>query len=249
VARNSGAQLAFRVFDSSEGFKVNTPPFEGAARSADGRLWFNNQQSLLMIDPMRIHVNTLPPPVHIQALRADFRDYTLAENVKRPPLMRDIEIDHVVLSIVSPQNNRSRYRLSGFDWQWHDVGTRRQAVYMNLNPGTYSFQVIAANNDGIWNETGASMDFTILPAWYQMLWFRLACVAAFGVLLWMLYQFRLRQLEREYSARMEERVGERTRIARELHDTLLQSQHGLLFQFQAARNMLRHSPRDGRKDP
>ncbi len=197
-----------------------------------------------MIDPMRIHVNTLPPPVHIQAIRADFRDHALAEKVELPPLTRDIEIDHDVLSLTSPEKNRSRYRLSGFDQEWHDVGARRQAVYMNLNPGTYSFQVIAANNDGIWNETGASLSLVILPAWYQTIWFRVTCVVAFGLLLWMLYQLRLRQLEREYSARMEERVGERTRIARELHDTLLQSLHGLMFQFQAARNMLPRSPQD-----
>ncbi|MEI9980419.1 MAG: two-component regulator propeller domain-containing protein [Edaphobacter sp.] len=239
---NNATQLALRVFDASDGFRASLPSFEGAARSADGRLWFNNYESLLMIDPMRIHVNDIPPPVHIQAMRADFHDYAVAENITLPPLTHSIEIAYVALSFVSPDKNRSRYRLSGFDPQWHDAGTLSPAVYTNLRPGSYSFQVIASNNDGIWNETGASLNFTILPAWYQTIWFRALCVAASAFLLWMFYRLRLQQMERQYSARMEERVGERTRIARELHDTLLQSLHGLMFQFQAARNMLPRSP-------
>jgi signal transduction histidine kinase len=118
---------------------------------------------------------------------------------------------------------------------------------MNLKPGTYTFHVIACNNDGIWNESGASLNFTILPAWYQTVWFRFACIAIFALVLWALYRLRLRQVDRQYSTRLEERVGERTRIARELHDTLLQSLHGLLFQFQAARNMLPRRPEDAQE--
>jgi signal transduction histidine kinase len=118
---------------------------------------------------------------------------------------------------------------------------------MNLKPGTYTFHVIACNSDGVWNESGASLNFTILPAWYQTLWFRFTCVVIFAFLLWILYRLRLRQVDRQYSARLEERVGERTRIARELHDTLLQSLHGLLFQFQAARNMLPRKPEDAQE--
>lgn len=244
---SSFAQLTPRIFDSSDGFKVNIPPFEGAARSADGRLWFNNQQSLLMIDPMRIQENALPPPVHIQAIRADRRDYTVAENVKLPPLTRDIEIGYAVLSFVFPEKNRSRYRLSEFEKQWHDAGAQSRAEYTNLKPGTYSFHVIACNNDGIWNETGATLRFTILPAWYQTFWFRCMYVVASAFLLWTLYRLRLRQMERQYSARMEERVRERTRIARELHDTLLQSFQGLLLVFQAASNLLPNRPDDAKK--
>jgi signal transduction histidine kinase len=137
--------------------------------------------------------------------------------------------------------------LEGTDTGWQNVGTRRQAYYNNLGPGSYRFRVIACNNDGVWNETGASLDFSILPAWYQTLWFRSICVVAFALLLWMLYRLRLRQMERLYIARMQERVGERTRIARELHDTLLQSFQGLLMVFQAASNLLPHRPDDAKK--
>ncbi len=233
-----------RIFDSSDGLRTHFPPFEGSARSADGRLWFNSWDSLQMVDPLHMHFNAIPPPVHIEAIRADRRDHVLADTVEFPPLTRDIEISYTALSFAAPQKVQFRYRLSRFDRDWHDVGARRQAVYTNLKPGTYTFQVLAANNDGVWNEAGSSLAFTILPAWYETIWFRSTCVGVFALLLWTLYQLRLRQLKRQYNMRMEERVGERTRIARDLHDTLLQRLHGLMFEFQAARNMFQKRPEE-----
>jgi signal transduction histidine kinase len=137
---------------------------------------------------------------------------------------------------------RFRYKLDGWDRDWQDAGTRRQAFYTNLAPRKYRFRVAACNNSGVWNEAGTFLDFSIAPAYYQTTWFRVLCVAAFLGLLWALYQLRLRQLARQFNMRLEERVSERTRIARDLHDTLLQSFHGLMFQFQAARNMLPRRP-------
>jgi signal transduction histidine kinase len=134
--------------------------------------------------------------------------------------------------------------LEGYDTQWQEPGIRRAAFYNDLHPGKYTFRVIASNNSGLWNTDGASLPFSISPAWYQTLWFRALCVAAFVALLWTLYQLRLRQLRQEFNIGVEARVNERTRIARELHDTLLQSLHGLMFQFQAARNMLPRKPED-----
>jgi signal transduction histidine kinase len=128
--------------------------------------------------------------------------------------------------------------LEGHDARWQDAGTRRQAFYNDLRPGRYHFCVIARNSDGIWNEAGASVNFSVLPAYYQTAWFRVACAVAFLFLLWILYQFRVRQLQRQFVIGLEARVNERTRIARELHDTLLQTFHGLMFQFQAVRNLL-----------
>jgi signal transduction histidine kinase len=129
-------------------------------------------------------------------------------------------------------------KLEGWDRDWKDAGNERKAFYSNLPPRKYRFRVMACNNSGVWNEAGASLDFSILPAYYQTTWFRALCVATFLALVWMLYQLRVRQLARQFNMRLEERVNERTRIARELHDTLLQNLHGLLFRFQAARNML-----------
>jgi signal transduction histidine kinase len=240
--KDASIRIHPRVFDSADGMRVRLPPFEGAARSGDGRLWFNNHDALLMVDPERIHLNTIPPPMRIEGIRADFRDHNLAATVELPPLTRDIEISYAALSLASPEKTSFRYRLSGFDQDWHDVGSRRQAVYMNLKPGTYKFQVIASNNDGVWNSEGDTLRFTIAPKFYQTAWFRAICLLFFLVLLWLAYQFRLHQLQRQFSAGLEERVGERTRIARELHDTLLQSLHGVMFQFQAARNMLPRRP-------
>lgn len=124
------------------------------------------------------------------------------------------------------------------DKDWQDAGTRREAFYTRLGPGGYHFRVVACNNDGVWNETGASLDFSIAPAYYQTTWFRALYVAAFVAMLWALYELRLRALQRQFNLGLAERLKERTRIARELHDTLLQNLHGLLFRFQAARNML-----------
>src|SRR5262249_10310210 len=131
-----------------------------------------------------------------------------------------------------------RYKLEGHDTDWQDAGTRRQAFYNDLPPRNYRFRVMACNNSGVWNDEGASLDFAIAPAFYQTTWFRLSCIAAFLVLLVALHQLRLRQVARPFNIRLEERVGERTRIARDFHDTLLQSFQGVLLKFHAVTYLL-----------
>ena len=155
-----------------------------------------------------------------------------------PPHVRDLVIDYTALSYVAPEKIHFRYRLEGQDPNWREVVNDREVQYSNLPPRSYRFRVIACNNDGIWNETGATLDFFIAPAYYQTMWFRLLCGAAFLSLLWIIYQYRLRQLRQQFTIGMEARVNERTRVARELHDTLLQSFQGAVFQFQAARKLL-----------
>jgi signal transduction histidine kinase len=126
-----------------------------------------------------------------------------------------------------------RYLLEGWDSDWQDAGNRRQAFYTNLPPRNYRFRLSARNNSGVWNEAGTFLDFDIAPAYYQTTSFRLLCVAAFLVILAAIYQLRLRHLSRQFNMRLEERVRERTRIARDLHDTLLQSFQGVLLKFHA----------------
>jgi signal transduction histidine kinase len=162
--------------------------------------------------------------------------------LRLPPLVRDLEIDYAALSFVAPEKNRFRVKLEGRDPDWQDVGNRRQAFYADLSPGTYRFRVTASNNSGVWNETGAFLDFSIAPAYYQSTWFRATFVIIVLALLWALYQFRLRQLAHDFNLRLDERVNERTRIARELHDTLLQSFQGLMLRFQSARDLLPAHP-------
>jgi signal transduction histidine kinase len=142
---------------------------------------------------------------------------------------------------------RFRFKLEGQNRKWHEVVNDRQVQYTNLGPGTYRFRVLACNNSGVWNEEGATLDFLILPAWYQTNWFYALCGAAFLALLWAAYQLRVRQLVAQFNMRLDERVAERTRIARDLHDTLLQSFQALLLRFQAGINMLAQRPADARR--
>jgi len=143
------------------------------------------------------------------------------------------------LSYFSPATNRYRYRLEGLDETWHEVGSdERVATYTTLPSGTYTFRAQGAVSRGVWNEPGASLRIDILPPFWATWWFLSGCGFLILASLWSAYRYRVHQMAQEFNMRLEERVGERSRIARELHDTLLQSFHGLLFRFQAARNML-----------
>ena len=229
------------VFDNSDGVRSNsasTGSSPAVAKTADGRIWFLPFDGVSVIDPRHIPVNKLPPPVHIEQITADRKTYDAASHRRLPALTRDLEIEYTALSLVAPEKNRFKYKLEGYDRDWQDVGNRRQAFYGNLSPRSYRFRVIASNNSGVWNQTGDTFDFSIAPAYYQTIWFRASSVAAFLVLLWGLYRYRLHQISQEFAARM----GERTRIARELHDTLLQSFQASLFQMQAARNLFSRRP-------
>src|SRR5262249_39726185 len=155
-----------------------------------------------------------------------------SSRVSLPPLVRDLEIDYAALSLVAPEKNRFRVKLEGWDSDWQDMGNRRQAFYGNLAPRSYRFPVIAANNSGVWKEAGASFDFAIAPAYYQTTWFRATVVVAGVGMLWAAYRTRLRRLAHEFEERLQERITERMRIARELHDTLLQSFQGLMLRLQ-----------------
>jgi len=153
-----------------------------------------------------------------------------------------LQIDYTSPTFLVPPRVKFRYRLDRYDRDWHDAGTRRQAFYTDLPPGKYSFRVIACNSDGFWNDNAAKLDFSVAPAYYQTNWFRILCAALFLALLWAGYQLRVRQLHHQFDMTLEARVGERTRIARELHDTLLQSFHGLLLRFQTVSQLLPDRP-------
>jgi signal transduction histidine kinase/ligand-binding sensor domain-containing protein len=197
-----------------------------AARAPDGRLWFVGGSSLQMIDPGRSYKNPTPPPVHVEALVADGKSYSPASPITLPPLTRDLHIDYTALSFVMPQRMGFRYILEGRDRGWQDPGLRRQAFYSDLRPGSYRFRVIASNNDGVWNETGATLDFKVAAAWYQTIWFRSLCSVAGLLLLWAIYRLRVRRIAGAMKARFDDRLAERTRIARDLHDTFLQTIQG-----------------------
>ncbi|MGC2719006.1 MAG: triple tyrosine motif-containing protein, partial [Candidatus Acidiferrales bacterium] len=229
------------VFDSSDG--VRSRALAGhygrkVTKSADGTIWFSAPDAVSFVHPGHLPFNTLAPPVEIERITADAKIYDAASGLRLPPRVRDVSIDYTALSLVVPEKVRFRFKLEGQDRDWREVVNIRQVQYSNLSPGQYTFQLTACNNSGVWNQTGTSLQFSVDPAYYQTIWFRICCVAAFLLLLWGLFQLRLRELAHRFNIRLEERVGERTRIARDLHDTLLQSFHGLLLRFQMVSNQL-----------
>jgi signal transduction histidine kinase/ligand-binding sensor domain-containing protein len=218
------------------------------AKSTDGKLWFLPLDGVSIVDPRHLPFSNLPPPIYVEEIAADRKTYwqnsagEASSHLRLPPLTRDLEIDYTALSLVAPEKIRFRVKLEGRDPDWKDVGNERKAFYNDLPPRNYRFRVAAANNSGVWNEAGAFLDFSVAPAYYQTIWFRLSVVAAFLALLWALYRLRLHQVAREFNARLEERVNERTRIARELHDTLLQSFQGVLMKFSAVKYVIPARP-------
>jgi signal transduction histidine kinase/ligand-binding sensor domain-containing protein len=235
---NPDAIVRNHVYDTFDGAQPNIPAFNSAACSPDGRVWFTSGVVVQMMDPVRLSQEALPAQTYIEGLVADRKKLEATPNLNVPPNPRDLQIDYTSPTFSIPQRVNFRYRLDNYDRDWHEAGTRRQAFYTDLPPGKYSFRVIASNSDGVWNERGPKLDFSVAPAYYQTNWFRALCACLFLALLWTAYQLRVRQLHHRFAMTLEARVGERARIARDLHDTLLQSFHGLLFRFQAARNML-----------
>ena len=223
---NPDTTVQLKTFDAFDGVQPGRAPFAGAARSPDGRLWFANGVVLQMIDPGHLSRNELPPPVHVEEVIADRKNYFPGKDLRLPPHTRDLEIDYTALSLVIPQKVRFRYRLEGRDAAWQEPGTRRQAFYSDLRPGRYQFRVIACNNDGVWNEEGATLNFSVAPAWYQTNWFRAFCLVSGGFIVCVIYRLRVRQISRAIGARFDERLAERTRMARDLHDTFLQTIQG-----------------------
>jgi signal transduction histidine kinase/ligand-binding sensor domain-containing protein len=242
------------VFDSFDGvrsFSVGGHFSPQVAKTSDGRIWFLPSDGVSIVDPHNLDFNKLPPPVHIEQITADHKTYEATPpangKLRLPPRVRDLEIDYTALSLAAPEKIRFRYKLEGLDGDWQDVGNRRQAFYTNLAPRNYRFRVMACNNSGVWNEAGTFLDFSVAPAYYQTLWFRLSCAFVFLALLAGLYRLRVRQLAGQFNLRLEERVNERTRIARDLHDTMLQSFQGLMLKFRVLAFLLPDRPGEAGK--
>src|SRR5271165_2244063 len=236
---NPEAVVQTHVYDVLDGARPQGgPSFNSAAYTSDGRVWFASGFVLQMVDPSRLSLKALPAETYIESVIVDRQEFKATPNLKVPPNPRDLQIDYTSPTFSIPQKVNFRYRLDNYDRDWHEAGTRRQAFYTDLPPGKYSFRVIASNSDGVWNDNAAQLDFYVAPAYYQTNWFRALCAVFFMALLWAAYQWRVRQLRHEFEMTLDARVGERTRIARELHDTLLQSAHGVLLRFQTVSQLL-----------
>ncbi len=239
---NPEAVLQTRLYDALDGARPGAYGIRPADVSPDGRVWFATGFVVQMVDPARVSQAALPASTYIESVIVDRKEFAAREGLNLAPHPRDLQIDYTSPTFTIPQKVKFRYRLDGYDHDWHDAGTRRQAFYTDLPPGKYSFRVIASNSDGVWNDTAAKLDFSVAPAYYQTNWFRALCACIFAALLWAGYQWRVRQLHHQFDMTLDARVGERTRIARDLHDTLLQSAHGVLLRFQTVSQLLPDRP-------
>ena len=224
---------------------------DGCYQGPDGEMFFGGSNGFNAFFPEQVRDNPYVPPVVITSFKIFNKPVPIGANSvlkKAIPYVDSLTLSYrdnvfsfefAALSYANSHKNRYRYKLEGFEPGWNEVGSKqRLATYTNLDPGKYVFRVQGSNSDGVWNEEGVSLPILITPPWWRTNWFRALCTAVFLAMLWAAYRFRVRQLQREFNMRIEERDEERTRIARELHDTLLQSVQGLMFSFQAARNLL-----------
>lgn len=230
AVKNPSRPVQQPLYDMDDG--LNGLPiwlgYPTVTRAGDGRLWFVTSDGVSTFDPRLISKHRLPPPVQVETITADDAPIVAGTQQQLPPLTSRLQIDYTGISFTVPSKVEFRYKLEGFDADWVDAGTRRQAFYTNLPPRSYRFHVIAGN-DGVWNETGAALSFAILPAFYQTAWFRLVVLATMAFAAWGAWRLRVRRVREQFDMVL----AERARMAREIHDTLLQSLVGVTLQFDA----------------
>jgi signal transduction histidine kinase/streptogramin lyase len=252
VARFSPQSKAFTSFSTAEGLPgPNLTGWGACFQSPSGRMFFGGYNGGTSFFPERVADSSHAPPVVL----TDFRLFGNPVQIGADsPLRRSISysseltlgsqqnifsIGFAGLGYASPATNRYRYKLEGLEHKWNEVGSdRRQATYTTLPPGTYTFRAQAATSRGPWSEPGVTLRIAILPPWWSTKTFQALYISALLIFIWSLYRYRIGQLRYRYQLRLEERVGERTRLARELHDTLLQSFHGLMLHFQVVTKLL-----------
>jgi len=230
----------FDYLDGHQGLPSTIRPLNSLSESPDGTLWYATMGGVGRVDPARIVRNHLPPTPQIMALKTDRHSHALRNGVRLPEHTDNLQVDFTAAALSIPERVRFRYRLDGQDSDWREAGARRQAFYTNLGPGDYRFEVMAGNEDGVWSREPATLAFSIAPSPTQTLWFKLACLlAALGVL-YVAYLARLAQLTGRLAERARERLLERQRIARTLHDTFLQSVQALILRFDLIKRALPH---------
>jgi signal transduction histidine kinase/ligand-binding sensor domain-containing protein len=219
-------QVKHVLYDTSDGLRGDPIGFgtPTVAESRNGMLWFVTSDGVASMDIHRAAKNRLPPAVRIESVLADTRGRALDDQQPLPPRTGHLQINYAGLSLRAPEKVRFQYLMEGFDEQWVDAGTRRQAFYTNLPPGPYRFRV-RAENDGVASESEAVWAFAIAPAFYQTRWFQLLLPVLGLAIATMAWRLRVRQVRSKYSLML----VERSRMAREIHDTLLQSLLGVML--------------------
>ncbi len=247
LSRLDPVAKTFRNYSTVDGLPGNDfTGWDACFRSPSGEMFFGGFAGGVAFFPDKVLTTSYPLPLALTDFQLAGRSVDVGDN---SPLREAINyannitlthdqnifsLSFAALTYFNPDANRYRYKLAGLDRDWIEVGSdRRVATYTTLPAGKYTFRVQSATRQGAWHEPGIALGITILPPWWETWWFRLSCFAAFAGMLWTLYLLRLSQMATEIRTRMEERLGERERIARELHDTLLQGIQGLVLRFQA----------------
>ncbi|USX28534.1 histidine kinase [Oxalobacteraceae bacterium OTU3CINTB1] len=241
VLKGGRNQVTVERFDYLDGYRGETQqvrPLNTLAEAGDGRLWYATSSSVGAIDPRRIARNAVAPTPLITWLNTDSRRHAAVNGIGLPKHTHNLRIDFTAAVLSIPERARFRTRLIGHDHEWRDAGALRQAFYTNLGPGDYRFEVMAANEDGLWSVAPASLSFGIAPAFYQATWFKLVCAALLAGTLYLLYLWRLTLMTARVVERMRARLDERERIARTLHDTFLQSVQALILHFHSIKSVL-----------
>jgi signal transduction histidine kinase/ligand-binding sensor domain-containing protein len=233
---NPAFTMTARVFNVEDGMPGTA---QGGIRNSSlvedrqGRLWFAATDGLAWLDPKRLRHHSPIPPVEILSLATPTQTVAAGPGVELVPRTRNLTIRYTALSLSMPRRIRFRVRLNGIDKDWREMGTERSVSYSNLGPGAFQFQVAASNDAGEWNDSRATFDFRILPAFYQMAWFKALCGAMALAILLALIRVQGARLAARAGVKMAERLKERERIARELHDTLIQDVEALLLNLNA----------------
>jgi len=245
VKRTSLLSDSFREGDYREfGLPEGLPSTEGVRRSRTvvvddrGRTWFSLDKGMAALEPTAFSTPAFPVQVRFDGFLVDGKSVPTDGRVEVPAGGHRITFRYAGISPTNPDDVRYRYRLDAVDSEWSEPTALREIDYTNVPPGKFQFHVMARNADGVWSGDETSMAFEVRPAYWETAWFRVGGVLALFAMVFALFRIRMRELNRQFEVALDARVDERTRIARELHDTLLQSLHGLMFQFQAARNML-----------
>ena len=243
VKRSSNETLsgsAIRQFGVADGLygTEGVRRFKSVVEDSHGRIWFSTNHGVSVVNPERERMNRAPAIVQIEAVLANGSPFDLRGSIRVPAGQEKITFRFIGLSLADAERVRYRYRLDGLDKGWSEPEETREAAFDNLSAGNYRFRVVASNSDGIWNGSEASVGFNIEPKLWQTWWFRLTLVAGIALVTILIYRLRMQQVVRLLSVRFEERLSERTRIAQELHDTLLQGLFSAGMQLDVANDRL-----------
>jgi signal transduction histidine kinase/ligand-binding sensor domain-containing protein len=240
--RDPDYRVGFRLYNYLDGMTDTgnqIRPNPTIIETDAGRLYIATRSGVLWIDPDEPHALTMPPAVFVNSLLVDGKLSREQADLHLPARTDRLEIDYTATGLLIPERVRFRYKLDGFDKDWQEAGMRRRAFYSGLPPGQYRFRVVASNSEGVWNEQGATLAFDIPPTFVQSLTFKSLCITVAAGVLVLLYHLRLRMVMHQIKNRLYQRLEERERIARDLHDTFFQAIQGLLLRFNTATSMLR----------